>query len=127
MKFNNPYTPTYEEIIEWAYDIGSVEPEQDWDILVDWLVYPDLVLKLASDKNCPSQEYFLHILYVVVGQAVRGKFSNRSILEIEVLFDHAKTVDNPNIRTWLGRSRELIKHPDKFKYDDWFAGKLARS
>ncbi len=126
MKFNDPHRPSYEEIVEWAYDTDSVEPEQDWDIIVNWLIYPDLILKLASDDSCPSQGYFRHILYVVVGQSVRGNFSTREKHEIEMLFDHAKSFNHTDIQKWKERSEDVIKNPENFVYDDWFAGKLAQ-
>ena len=124
--FNAPYNPSFEEIEEWAYTVDAIEPEQEWDIIVDWLRYPDLILRLASDDTCPTQGYFRHLLYVIVGQAVRGTFSTKKKHEIDVLFDHAKKYHHPDIQKWKENAANIFKKPDQFKYDDWFSGKLAK-
>ena len=126
MKFNNPYNSSFEEIEEWAFMPDAIEPEQNWDIIVNWLRYPDLILSLASEDICPRQGYFRHLLYVIVGQAVRGKFSNRKMHEIDVLFDHAKEYHHPVIKKWKEDTAKIIKKPDQFEYNDWFSGKLAK-
>jgi len=125
MKFNDPYNPTADEIKIWANDKNSFEPEQDWDIIVNWLEYPDLILKLATEDNCPTQNYFIHILYVIIGDFVR---SNRHRSEeIDVLFNKAKNYDHQNIKIWIERSRYIMKYPKKFKYGDWFSGNLSKN
>jgi len=71
-EFNDPHPPTAEEIRSWAANPDSVEPIQDCDIIVQWQACSDLVLELAADAACPNQAYFLHILYFIVGSAVRS-------------------------------------------------------
>lgn len=126
MEFNDPYNPSFEEIKNWAYAYNVLEPVQDWDIIVNWLIYPDLILKLASDNKCPQQEYFQHILYVVVGQSVRGRLSSRNTLEIEIFLEHSEKFYHPFIKQWVQRTKDILEHPEKFDYDDWFSGRLAR-
>ncbi|GAB6098083.1 hypothetical protein JCM14469_43390 [Desulfatiferula olefinivorans] len=127
MQFNDPYNPSYEEIETWAYSYNVYEPVQDWDIIVNWLIYSDLILTLASDNKCPQQEYFQHILYVVVGQAVRGRLSSRNTMEIETLLEHSEKFYHPFIKQWKQRSKDILKHTEEFDYDDWFSGRLAKS
>lgn len=125
MKFNDPYNPTADEIKMWAYNKNSFEPEQDWDVIVNWLGYPNLILKLAADDNCPTHNYFIHILYVIIGDYVR---SNRSRSEeIDVLFNKAKKYDHQYIKIWIERSGYIIKYPGKLKYGDWFSGCLSKN
>jgi membrane dipeptidase len=122
----DPYCPAAEEIRAWAANPDALEPVQDWDICVDWLNCPDLILSLATDASCPKQSYFLHILYFLVGSAVRSRFQSPRKLEIEILLDKGRGVDHPLVAEWLRKSEELLASPGLFDYELWCAGGLAR-
>ena len=53
-----------------------MEPMQDFDlILVDGKAYDgEAYIGYASDVSCPSRSYFLEVIYLMVGNAVRSKF-----------------------------------------------------
>lgn len=119
--------PTIEELRTWAFDSSSVEPVQDWDLVLSWVHYDDVYLEFASSKVCPKADYFLALLYLIVGDAVRTAFRSRSKEDLAALLDRAEhRFPAFVVRRWIQRSRYLIAHPDSFDYDGWCAGGLAR-
>lgn len=123
----SPCNPTAEDLSEWAYDPTAVEPVQDWDLILEHCPYELLYLKFASSNDCPEQEYFLALLYLIVGYAVRTRYQARSRDDVEKLIALAeRSFSSYCLRLWVRRSRELIASPESFRFDDWCAGVLAR-
>jgi len=121
-------TPTAEELRTWAFDANTLEPIQDWDLVLSWLAYEDLFLELASTKSCPKSDYILSVLYLIVGDAVRTEYRNRRRESVEDLLAKAEgRFPAFVIRKWVKRSRELLAHPERFSYDDWCAGGFAHA
>jgi len=120
------YNPTAEDVTRWAYDASAAAPLQDWDLILSHTPYEPLFLKFASADDCPKREYFLSVLYLIVGDAVRTHFRTRSREDVERLLSLAEQ-EFPAywVHLWVERSRELLAKPDSFRYDDWCAGKLA--
>ena len=56
MQFTDPYQPERDKLTSRAYDTHALQPVQDWDIIVDWLHYPQLLLDLAIQDNCPTPD-----------------------------------------------------------------------
>ena len=120
-------TPTADELCAWAFDAKAEEPIQDWDLVLTWLAYEDMFLELASTKTCPKADYFLAVLYLIVGDAVRTEYRNRTKESVEDLLTKAESrFPAFVVRTWVLRSRDLLAHPERFSYEDWCAGRLAR-
>src|SRR6266498_4073214 len=69
-RMRSRYNPTAEDLRTWAYDSSSEEPAQDWDLSLATIPYDDLFLEFASDVDCPKRDYFLSLLYLIVGDAV---------------------------------------------------------
>jgi hypothetical protein len=123
----SPYNPTAEDLRLWAYEADSLEPEQDWDLILSWTPYDDLFLEFASDPNCPKTDYFLALLYLIVGDAVRTRYRTKAKQDIEALLQKAeKRFPKHRIYLWVRRSRDLLVLPDTFRYDHWCGGGLAR-
>jgi hypothetical protein len=119
----SPYNPTAEDLRLWAYDAESLEPEQDWDLVLSWTPYDDLFLEFASDPGCPKANYFLALLYLIVGDAVRSKYRTKAKEDVQALLQKAeKRFPKHCIDLWVSRSRELLAHPDTFRYTDWCGG-----
>jgi hypothetical protein len=119
--------PTVEELRAWAFDASSLEPMQDWDLVLSWVPYEDVYAEFASTKACPKADYFLALLYLIVGDAVRAEYRNRSKEDIEaLLWKLEQRFPAYVIRQWIQRSRELLAQPERFRYEDWCAGGLAR-
>ena len=122
----SPYDPTSEELREWAFDSEEAVPEQDWDIILSTIPYEDLFLELASDLECPKSVFFLSILYLLVGDAVRTDYRTKTKAEVETLLAKAERAYPRNwIFRWVQRSRDPMRSPETFRYDDWCAGFLA--
>jgi hypothetical protein len=124
----SPYNPSAEDLRLWAYDEKALEPKQDWDIIISGLPYENQFMSFASDSECPKADYFLALLYLIVGDAVRTRYRTKKKEEIEALLEKAKKqFPKHSIYLWTERSTVLLAHPDKFNYVDWCAGSLARN
>lgn len=122
----SPYNPIAEDITDWAYEASAMEPVQDWDLILSHCPYESLYMKLAATTDCPKHDYFLALLYLIVGDAVRTNYRTRSRDDIERLLSVAEPFQSYWLHLWVGRSRDLLERPDSFRYDDWCAGGLAR-
>jgi hypothetical protein len=84
-------------------------------------------MRLASAEDCAKQEYFLSLLYLIVGDAVRTEYRTRNREDIERLLAEAELRFPAHpIHIWVQRSRALIAGEQPFSYMDWCAGVLAR-
>jgi hypothetical protein len=126
MKFNDPVNPTQAEIKVWAYEKDALEPEQDFDLYITNSENSTLLLDLASDKNCPSKNYFLRCLYLFVGDYIRTKGKTTSLEEIESILNDGNNSSDSRIQDWVMRSRELLVHPESFNYNLWCDGDYSR-
>ena len=123
----SPQNPNAEEITHWAYDARAGEPVQDWDIVLAGCPYESLYMKFASSSDCPKQEYFLAVLYLIVGDTVRTQYQTRSREDVERLLAEAEQrFPSHCVHLWTKRARELIAGQRVFRYDDWCGGVLAR-
>lgn len=116
---SDPFNPTHDEIKSWAYVDSSLEPVQDWDLMITQDKNSRLLLELASDQNCPKKSYFLRCLYLYVGDYVRAKGTNPDIQNAKKLVEDAGNLTDPEIQRWVKRSKELLNHPETFNYNDW--------
>lgn len=122
----DPWNPTREEIIEWAYS-DELEPEQDWNLAVTEINNASLLLTLASDDNCPKRLYFLFCLYLLVGDDVRTNGGAHGGVEaITLVLNHAEVFPHGDIIKWIERSRQLLAEPNLFVYSDWCDGGFVR-
>jgi hypothetical protein len=121
------YNPTPEQLREWAASPDAEEPVQDWDLWLSHLPHEILYLELAADWNCPARQYFLELLYLIVGDAVRTGFRERSEGEVLDLLERSRAFKHPDLGAWRHRSRALLRNPETFDYAAWCAGGLARS
>lgn len=126
MSISDPYNPTPDEIRGWAFTVDAVEPVQDWDLMLATSPYESLYLELASDYACPNQGYFLALLYLIVGDAVRTAFRNTSEGHLRGLLERSRSYKHPAVKAWRHRARELLKRPESFDYALWCAGGHAR-
>ena len=117
--------PVRGEIRAWAFDEEAFEPEQDWDLHLANLREFDLYVELAAEDDCPKWDYFLNLLYLVVGDAVRTNFQSETRCSIDELL--ASTMTKPKYRFHLLRERSaaLLANPEAFSYDEWCAGLLV--
>jgi hypothetical protein len=118
------------DVVSWAYakDENDWGPIQDWDIILAQGMTGEFLLQLASDKDCPKRAFFLHCLYIRVGDCVRTLHHDQRIFPgIEPLLEQAALIHDPLIIEWLERSKYLMTHPETFDYDFWCNGGFARN
>lgn len=121
----DPFNPTREEILEWAYDAESYAPEEDFDLYITDVENADLLLMFVADPTCPKRRFFLSCLYLLVGDTVRSEGKAHDLAQVERILDVAVVGNNVDVGRWVALSRDLIAHPEKFDYDAWCSGGLA--
>ena len=125
---SSPYKPSGDAIQKWAADPFAVEPIDDWNLILAQQPHDELYLRLAASSECPQALYFLTLLYLIVGNAVRSDYATKPRYEIEHLLAVADAdFPTPKIRLWAKRSVALIANPALFNYTDWCCGALART
>ena len=122
----DPWNPSYDEIREWAYTPGAMQPCQDWDLAIEWTAHERVLFELASDEACPARRFMLKVLYLIVGDAVRSNFHSENRPFIEGFIRRGTEYPHPDITRWQARSHELLRRPELFDYDQWCAGGLAQ-
>lgn len=121
----DPINPMRNEIREWAYLEGEMEPEQDWDLHLANLREYDLYVELAADDSCPSWKYFQRILYLIVGDAVRTGFQTETEDSIYNLLKLTEKFPKHRFHLFRQRSLDLLQHPENFDYNGWCAGMIV--
>jgi hypothetical protein len=105
----------------WAFDLEATH-EQDWDLILTGGGFDELLVDLAADLHCPTCGVFLGCLYLLVGDLVRSLGRTQTPEQLAALFARAERTDDPELRLWVARSRDLISHPEKFDYAKWCLG-----
>ena len=122
----DPWNPSASEIRDWAFDAGAIEPTQDFDLAIAWTQDERLYLDLASNDDCPKRRFFLAVLYLMVGDAVRSDFASQPRPIVDGMIANGDNFVHPDIQKWQQRSRRLLANPSTFNYDDWCGRRLAR-
>jgi len=122
MSYKNP---SIEQINEWAYS-GQVWPIEEWDLFLSWTGEVDLFIALATDHKCPSQSFFLHMLYYIVGTTYTSHRMDEAQSRIAVFADKGRKVEHGEIRKWVGEVDALLRGAKKYEYLDWRGGRLAK-
>ena len=123
--FSDPWNPTWPEISDWAFDLEAGHPCQDWELALLWRGFEDLYLELAADESCPKSGFFLSLLYLIVGDQVRRLPDSQIAFNLKDFIAKADRFNCRALEVWQQRSRDLLRHPEKFDYDQWCAGGLA--
>ncbi len=116
---HEPWNPTTFEVREWAYTDNAVAPCEDWDLALNWAAYVPVYMDFVADPACPNCEYFLHILYFMVGYAVRNKFQSTPQPIVEGWLDTQQKFSCSELETWAERSRQVLEDPESFDYEYW--------
>jgi len=124
--FADPWNPSSTEVRAWAYTVDAEAPCEDWDLALAWAGHERDYLEFAADPNCPNQAFFLHVIYFMVGNAVRAGYRNVPQPVVQGFVDLVANTRSKPLRLWRERSLRLLKNPAEFQYDAWCAGGLAR-
>jgi len=123
--FADPWNPSSGEVRAWAYSSGSVAPCEDWELALLWAGHERDYLEFAEDHTCPSQRFFLSLLYFIVGNAVRKGLDSNSEAQVRGFIKLGATSKSIAVRLWYERSLALLTAPSSFTYDSWCCGGLA--
>ena len=113
----DPWNPSELDIRAWAFSNESW-PTQDWEIAVNNEKHDELIISLACDKECPTQDFFLHSIYFMVGDAIYSEKTKERKENLRELI--TRTPDaSKEITKWKKESLELLDSPEKFEYGYW--------
>lgn len=124
--FTDPLDPTDAQLRAWAYAPDAEALCQDFDLMLANTGRDALFVEFAADGACPTREWCLSVLYLMVGDAVRTGLATLSESGVRTLLARADGIDSVPLRRWQERSLRLMRDPASFDYDDWCAGALAR-
>jgi hypothetical protein len=125
--FVDPWNPSASEIRAWAYAPDADEPCQDWDLSLSWAGHELDYLEFIADQDCPKREFFLHVIYFMVGDAVRNGFRSVPQAIVRGFVERAANTDSVPLRVWYSRAQDLLRNPSEFEYASWCGGGLART
>ena len=125
--FADPWNPSSTEVRAWAYSVDAMDPCQDWDLALSWAGHERDYLHFVADPDCPTGEFFLKVIYLMVGDAVRCEYRNVSEPTVRGFVALAMDSKCEVLRLWHARSNHLLNHPSEFEYDAWCGGGLART
>jgi hypothetical protein len=101
---------TQADLRAWAYRPDAMCPIEDWDLAVTTDANSELLLEFAADSACPSRNFFLRCLYLLVGDAVRSAFRAHRRDVVERLISQVGD-QSPSIIQWAERARTLLDAP----------------
>ena len=116
--------PTVEEVRAWAYS-GDDWPHEEWDLFLSWTREVDLFIQLATDHKCPKQDFFLHMLYYIVGSTYGEPNKSDKLERIECYSEKGSDIKHGAIKAWRGNVHDLLKNRVKYNYDNWRGGVFA--
>jgi len=126
----DPYSPTSDEIEEWAKTRGARYPVEDWDLVVADQGNGELLVRIAADPTCINHDAVMNLLYVYAGQVLREGRRASGVAELRKAVDRAAAVAMDDLRLWAQRSTDAIdgRGPDPRPgsdlgdYEFWFRG-----
>lgn len=83
--------------------------------------YGELLVSLASDKDCPQRLNILNCLYSYVGKSV-SQHATPDFHVINDLLDKAAQNEDTIILNWVARSRVILRDLKKYDYVEWCGG-----
>jgi hypothetical protein len=91
--------PTIQEVKEWGYDEQTSFIEQDEDLILHAIKYITVLIELASDSNCPKNDYCLSILtHFSQQKLVRRESSDVGKIEKQIEEYHKQLP--PKVEKW---------------------------
>lgn len=116
--------PTVEEVRLWAYSEDKW-PHDEWDLFLSWTREVDLFIELAIDHKCPKQNFFLHMLYYIVGITYSETNKTDKIDRIQAYAEKASGIKHGAIINWQADIDALLSNKVKYNYDNWRGGVFA--
>ena len=123
----HPVNPSSTEIREWAYDAAAPEPDQDFHLVLARVRHEKEYLEFVSDPHCPKRWYFLDILYLIVGDAVRYEYKSLPEPILRGFLSLAERYPDKSVQLWRERSLDLMRNPKSFDFKAWCGGGYAKA
>lgn len=91
--------PTIQDVKEWGYDEQTIFIEQDEDLILHDSKYITILMELASDLDCPKNDYCLSILTYFT----QIKLASRENSDLSKIETHIGEYNKPisiNVEKW---------------------------
>lgn len=108
----DPFNPTPEEIRTWAYDPNSIDPMQDWELIVMLSTSIDDLIRYSADSGCPQKIFFAYCLRLRAEHATRAEGPEA----VKNMYEKIKNTPSAGVR-FLDLKKfleKLLKIPYKF-------------
>ena len=116
--------PTVEEVKAWAYSDENW-PHEEWDLFLCWTREVGLFIELATDHKCPKKNFFLHMLYYIIGTTYSEPNKTGKLERIKSYAEKGAFVKHGDIKAWRSHIVELLSGSSKYSYDNWRGGLYA--
>jgi hypothetical protein len=114
--------PTSEELREWAFNGGRVEPCPDWELVLCWQMDRGrlrMCIELAADPHCPAATFFLNVLYqwtAFVAQQRNFAAMRRAYGE---WLTEARGVQDCRVKNWRRWTTLFFQSGEPLNQQDW--------
>ncbi|WNO10497.1 hypothetical protein [Teredinibacter sp. KSP-S5-2] len=115
----NPNNPTEDELTEWAFS-EKEWPDQNWDLFLVWHGRFDWYIRLAEDYTCPKRQFFIDLLYYVVGYSFKKTEVDTDALLLR-LVKEAQNVKSKEVRIWRHKIKLLKSGDLVFIQEEWWS------
>jgi hypothetical protein len=116
--------PTVEEVKAWAYSDENW-PHDEWDLFLSWTREVDFFIELATDHKCPKKNFFLHMLYYIIGTTFSEPNKTDKLERIKSYAEKGAVVKHGDIKAWRSHIAELLSGAVNYSYDNWRGGVYA--
>ncbi len=113
----NIYYPDNEDILEWLSSDTDEWPDSNWDFCVISEEKNDnIVFRLANDRSCHMQWFFVHCLYYLVGEYWDDDSKRQRINQ---LLKMADSHVNLEVTQWENEATEFLSGKVSFDPHYW--------
>jgi hypothetical protein len=123
-----PSNPTISEIEAWAWSYTDQNwPHSEWPLFLTWTREIELFIALAKNQKCPKKDFFLFLLYYIVGftYSYPKKDKKEVKREVKEIISNGRGIKQSDILKWVKHSEELLGGKLEYTYEDWRGRKLA--
>lgn len=108
-------SPSIQEVRDWGYNENVVFIDQDEDLVLHDVEYIQILMELASDTNCPKNNYCLNTLQHFT-QVHLARRNTSEIFEIENCISQYDGMISQEVEKWKGMFfylLDLIRNPQQ--------------
>ncbi|MEN7549861.1 hypothetical protein AAG747_18190 [Rapidithrix thailandica] len=114
------YNPDREDILEWIDSKTDGWPDSDWDLYVLSEENDLLIFELANKLTSSKRDFFIHVLYYMVGEYMSDNRNVKKRSRIDRLLGLVDEKATKEVQEWKGKTIELFQGKLKYESAFWF-------